>query len=85
MSDVKKFTQVPNLNLLNLNQPTTLSATAKDLNPFELENLALKEIISGLKDKLRRHKESYTFAFNDMHAHISELALVIISYIMCLL
>ncbi len=78
MSDVKKFTQVPNLNLLNLNQPTSLSATAKDLNPFELEKLALKERISNLKDKLRRHKESYTFAFNDMHAHISELALVTI-------
>jgi hypothetical protein len=61
---------------LNLNQPTSLSATAKDLNPFELENMALKERISGLKDKLRRHKESYTFAFNDMHAHISQLALV---------
>jgi hypothetical protein len=67
---------VPGLNLLNLNQPTSLSATAKDLNPFELENMALKERISGLKDKMRRHKESYTFAFNDMHAHISQLALV---------
>ena len=64
------------MSLLNLNNPTSLSATAKDLNPFELENMALKERISGLKDKMRWHKESYTFAFNDMQAHIAQLALV---------
>ncbi len=60
---------------MSLNQLTSLSGTGKQdahiMSPFELENLSLKEKIGALKDKLRRHKDSYTFAFNDMHLHIS--------------
>jgi len=66
---------VPGLNLRNLNLPTSLSGTGplQDFNPYELENIALKEKLSLFKEKIRRLKESYKFAFNDLKSHIAEL------------
>ena len=52
------------MNLRNSNPPTSLSGTGQlnldsspPLNPFELENFALHEKITKLREKLRSQKQ----------------------------